>query len=863
MSNGTVKSMSISSKSSAEDNLVDDTREIDADSPNKPTKQQAKPWPEDASDFLSTHQDASRSFTSGLFHYACHVLSSPRRFVSAQENALLYSYMSPILRHGATNHTQRKALLKNKKNETSADSYVVNELSKEDLYIIPTSMEAQRLEDLFWSSRSRYPSNGPSALSFLKILWIIAKPTYIPSGYWQFITVVCQCSLPLLVRQVLRHLEQNPSEPFRKEGLCLALAIFAVSLLQGVGDERQKFLAFRTGITLRSAVVSAAHAHLLNMTPHGRAGLASGEITNLVAVDAQKLFELAQEGHYSWACPLAMIIVSVLLLLELGPAAVVGIITMFLIVPMVQSVVRKIMSIRKHRVGVADKRIEIINSLLQGIRFTKLNRYEERFMKRIMELRRVETRLLMKELFFYSLTIFATIISPILASCLTFIAYALMDEENVLTTSLTFTSIFLFAALRFPINYAGKFMGKAAQGLQACSRFSSFFERESVADLIFLQNGKIEQQTPHIPDTGNIDIQYMSSTTKSCSQDTSSSLINVKASFCAELSIEGAFVLHDIELSVQRSEIMCVVGPVASGKSTLVQGLIGEILPIPTTKEDTVFDVYGKVSYASQIPFILNATVRENILFGEPYDEELYDCVLEACCLKADIDQFHSGDLTEIGERGVTLSGGQKARLSLARVAYSQPDVAILDDPLSALDAGTGKQVFEKLFKPTSPGLFSNTAVVLVTHASHFLKRVDSLLVLVNGKSVFVGKWGDLSSCHPTDPSELDAIEAIRSSVQEEHNSESDANNAANSKTQPVCFDTTGHRNESQSDQEEGRIMTQEERKYGLSQLSSWISWFSYAGGWMFFFILLITMTIDRYLYVAIELWIGQSRLLS
>jgi len=207
-------------------------------------------------------------------------------------------------------------------------------------------------------------------------------------------------------------------------------------------------------------------------------------------------------------------------------------------------------------------------------------------------------------------------------------------------------------------------------------------------------------------------------------------------------------------------------------------------------------------------------------------------------------------------ERGVTLSGGQKARLSLARVAYSRPDVAILDDPLSALDAGTGKNVFEKLFKPTEGGLFSNTAVVLVTHASHFLKRVDSLLVLVNGKSVFFGEWGDLGSCHPTDASELDAIEAIRSSVQEEHSKENDTS-TSKSAPQPVSFDATVHEGEAALDTEKGRIMTQEERKYGLSQLSTWASWFSYAGGWLFSVIVVITMALDRFWYVAIELWIA------
>ena len=313
---------------------------------------------------------------------------------------------------------------------------------------------------------------------------------------------------------------------------------------------------------------------------------------------------------------------------------------------------------------------------------------------------------------------------------------------------------------------------------------------------------------------------------------------------------------------------MCVVGPVASGKSTLVQGLIGELTPLQQNNQtDTKCIVRGQVSYAAQIPFILNATVRDNILFGEPYDKERYERVLDACCLTADIETFHYSDLTEIGERGVTLSGGQKQRMSLARVAYSAPDVAILDDPLSALDAGTGKKVFERLFKPSGGnGLFSNTAVVLVTHASHFLNLVDSILVLVNGKSVFVGEWNELADCHPSDPNEADAIEAIRTSVQEDHSDEGPVtqNHPSSSKTAEVAksnvatdINRSVKAKDTSNTDDDGKIMSVEERKYGLSDMSTWLSWFRYAGGPFFFAMIVISMAFDRFMYVATEWWLA------
>jgi ABC-type multidrug transport system fused ATPase/permease subunit len=179
----------------------------------------------------------------------------------------------------------------------------------------------------------------------------------------------------------------------------------------------------------------------------------------------------------------------------------------------------------------------------------------------------------------------------------------------------------------------------------------------------------------------------------------------------------------------------------------------------------------GRIAYASQVPFILNGSVRENILFGLPFRQELYEKVIEACNLAADLKQLGpAGDFTEIGERGVTLSGGQKARVSLARCVYSQSDIVLLDDILSALDAATGKMIFDQLLdnSGSSYGLMEKSAVILVTHSTHFLSRVDKILVLSRGKSIFFGSWLELLHFTPPDSSTASVISSIVSSLQEE-----------------------------------------------------------------------------------------------
>jgi ABC-type multidrug transport system fused ATPase/permease subunit len=151
-----------------------------------------------------------------------------------------------------------------------------------------------------------------------------------------------------------------------------------------------------------------------------------------------------------------------------------------------------------------------------------------------------------------------------------------------------------------------------------------------------------------------------------------------------------------LNFSLQRGKILAIVGPVGSGKSTIINGIIDEVASSP----ETLVSMNGKVAFVSQTPFILNSTLRGNVLFGLPYDADWYDKVIDACCLRPDLEQLgDAGDLTEIGERGVTLSGGQKQRVSLCRAAYARPDLVLMDDPISAL----GEKVWLFHFRLSNP----------------------------------------------------------------------------------------------------------------------------------------------------------------
>lgn len=295
------------------------------------------------------------------------------------------------------------------------------------------------------------------------------------------------------------------------------------------------------------------------------------------------------------------------------------------------------------------------------IKVTKLNNYELKYQQRIGAVREQEVKLLRRELFFWAMTLVITVTSPVIASAATFATYVLVSEDNILTAATTFTVLLLFAALRFPINYAGRLIGRAAQASDAMRRIANFLDRdtrcvrEDDCSKPLQSDGK-EQVASETEASGMLNVK---GATFQVGRRVASAPEEYSEANNALAGSQAAFSIKDVNFSLSAGQILAIVGPVGSGKSTLINGIIGE----SQASHDTLVSKRGSVAYAGQIPFILNATLRANILFGLPFEKERYEAVLEACCLKQDIEQLGGArDLTEIGERGVTLSGGKCVR---------------------------------------------------------------------------------------------------------------------------------------------------------------------------------------------------------
>ena len=197
--------------------------------------------------------------------------------------------------------------------------------------------------------------------------------------------------------------------------------------------------------------------------------------------------------------------------------------------------------------------------------------------------------------------------------------------------------------------------------------------------------------------------------------------------------------LKDINFTAYKGELSCVVGRVGSGKSSFLQSLLGDLWKVKGEVE-----IRGTIAYASQQTWILNATVKENIVFGYRYDSEFYEKTVQACALLDDFAQLPDGDETVVGERGISLSGGQKARVALARAVYARADIYLLDDVLSAVDSHVGKHIIDNVLGPR--GLLSTKTRILSTNAIAVLRQASYITMLKDGEITEKGAYNELVS---------------------------------------------------------------------------------------------------------------------
>lgn len=535
----------------------------------------------------------------------------------------------------------------------------------------------------------------------------------------------------LLLGKLLSHFRPDPLIS-RRDAMYYAGGMVLCTLISLVCRNCYELTAYHTGLRIRAACCSVIYRKALRLSSSALGDMASGQVVNLLSNDVSRFDIMAIFFHYMWTAPILTVIIMVLFVRDGGFPALCGF-SVILTSTLAQSYIGKLSSKFRRLIALrTDERVRLVNEVISGIQVIKMYAWEKPFtalirVARVKELYQLRKTALVRAIFMTS-----HLCTTRLSLLVSILAVAMAG------TRISSDKVFVFLSYFNVISWAvsGMFVrgcAELSESYTSIQRIQKFLLNEEYTSVPSVENvnGKHHEE----PNKKNDETQGLLNGTKPAlfieplEENCRLMLDNVDAKWNPDAS---DLTLDKMTFSVAKGQLLAIIGPVGAGKSSVLQSILGELQPVEGKGS---VKINGKISYASQDSWVFAATVRQNILFGSAYDKKRYEKVVRACALLKDFEQFPQGEFTIIGERGVSLSGGQKARINLARAVYREADIYLLDDPLSAVDTHVGQHLFDECLR----GVLRQKTVILVTHQLQYLKGADLILLIQNGRSVALG----------------------------------------------------------------------------------------------------------------------------
>ncbi|KAJ3212518.1 hypothetical protein HDU82_000940 [Entophlyctis luteolus] len=559
----------------------------------------------------------------------------------------------------------------------------------------------------------------------------------------------------------------------RSKGWTLIFTLFLCNVLSAIISGQLYFHGRRVGRTIRAVLISQIFAKSLRRV----AGVAApsesadkgvesdaetslGKIATLMSVDSERFAEFMcyiQDPLINF--PVSITLAFVGLYSVLGMSSLAGLGVIILTGPIATILGKWVDKIQEDYMKSVDKRVAVTNETLNGIRIIKYFSWEPQFAAKIVAARAVEIKNLLKLNFLYISLNIVNFSMSILCFFVTFAVYTLVEGKE-LDAATAFSGVMLLERLTELLGWMPQLVLWAMKSKVALQRIAGFLEEEEI-ELYSQDKTSLGEDCAGGAGVGfrKATFRYFlkedmdkSSSKKMRSQSrivergrpAYQALNVVGEDFGDDIEPGNAFSLKDVTIDFVVGGLNVVTGPTGSGKSSLILSLLGEMKTLNgQTFCHTGIEDRPPVAYVAQTAWLLNDTIRENILMGLDFDEQKYKQTLEACALVRDLETFPGGDLTEIGEKGVSISGGQKQRISLARAVYSNASIVLLDDPLSAVDAPTARSLLKNAILSRLKG----RTVILVTHAVGLVVPfADHIVVIQNGVVISQGSPSDIAN---------------------------------------------------------------------------------------------------------------------
>uniref|UniRef100_A0AAY4DI15 ATP-binding cassette sub-family C member 10 n=1 Tax=Denticeps clupeoides TaxID=299321 RepID=A0AAY4DI15_9TELE len=529
---------------------------------------------------------------------------------------------------------------------------------------------------------------------------------------------------PLLLSSLVGFMEAKEAPVSR--GVWCAVGLFASTFFSAFFRNVFVFQVSKVSLEARAAVVSTIYSKALQVSGAALANFNLGEVVNFMSTDTDRLVNFFNSFHEVWSLPFQFALALYLLYLQVGVAFLGGLGVAILLVPLNKVLASQILENNKHMLTHKDSRVKLMTEMLFGIRVLKFYNWEEHFAQKISKCREQELAHLKTIKYLDAVCVYTWAALPVVISILTFITYVLLGHQ--LTAAKVFTTLALVGMLILPLNSFPWVLNGTLEAKVSLDRIQHFLRLQNQDMNSYYQQG---------------------------------------AEYCHILltssgSPSGSLSLHSLNLTITKGSLVAIVGKVGCGKSSLLAAISGEL-------ERTGGSLYvqgraGGFGLAAQEPWLQHGTVRDNILFGREFDQNFYQSVIEACALSDDLNIFPAGDRTEVGENGVTLSGGQRNRLALARAVYMDKDVYLLDDPLASVDANVAQHLMDKCIM----GILRPKTRILCTHRIEFLDKADVVVLMDNGTITTTGTPSEVLPLVSAAPKNLKNDSNIKDKQEEE-----------------------------------------------------------------------------------------------
>mmetsp|Transcript_3201 Transcript_3201/g.9809 ORF Transcript_3201/g.9809 Transcript_3201/m.9809 type:complete len:1233 (+) Transcript_3201:1084-4782(+) len=641
-------------------------------------------------------------------------------------------------------------------------------------------------------------------------------------------------------------------------------------LLSACGDAQTFNNGWLMGTRIRAFLTHTLADKALRFDPCASSA-SVGELTNLLAVDANNITIFTPGASWLFLEGAQLVLTLALLFYILGPGALGGLAVCLVFLPLNAVVMRVIKRLQDRLMKQKDRRMAAVSEALGAIRTIKLNGWEDEFEARIGALRAKEIATLRAFQNLGAITSTLWLCAPSMAALASFLVKNVLLHEDI-TASQGFTSLTLFQLLSVSMTFLPAVLNQAIQSWVGLRRIARFISLPDVDGLPAAAGGG---------EGGFVEISRGSfrwseaSIGKDAGEEGEDGVAPLLAGQANRPTASPPATLDTISLLVRPGELALVCGPTGCGKSSVLAALCGEIPRLGGTVVCS-----GRISYCPQRAFVMNATLRDNILFGSPYEASRYRAVLQACALEPDLKLLPAGDMTEIGEKGVNLSGGQQQRINLARACYARSDIVLLDDVLSAVDAHVGQHLFDRCIN----GFLAGRTRILVTHSvASTLERASTVIVMGEGGRVLA---------QDTPFGEHEAIAALRTRSRPPSTLDLSALAPATPATAAAMSDTgDGGSGDSGSDGGGGRgggggagdggggdgdggggdgdsgggggggITKVEERARGAAKAATYRSYLAAAGSWRFHLLFLATCiafsSLSPLQSVALKMWVA------